>query len=42
MWPTSGQGTLGDDQLQDRLCLELLGVELPSSPLVDQLRVPPT
>ena len=37
-----GQGTLGDDQLQAHLRLELLGSELPGSPLVDQLRVPPT
>ena len=37
-----GQGALGDDQLQARLRLELLGVKLPGSPLVDRLRVPPT
>ena len=42
MWLAGGQGTLGDDQLQARLRLELLGAELPSSPLVDQLRVRPT
>ena len=42
MWLASGQGTLGDDQLQARLCLELLGAELPGSPLMDRLRVPPT
>ena len=41
-WPAGGQGTLGDDQLQARLRLELLGAELPSSPLVDRLQVPPT
>ena len=41
-WPAGGQGTLGDDQLQARLRLELLGAELPGSPLVDRLRVPPT
>ena len=41
-WPAGGQGTLGDDQLQACLCLELLGAELPSSSLMDQLRVPPT
>ena len=37
MWLASGQGTLGDDQLQARLHLELLGAELPSFPLVDRL-----
>ena len=41
-WSASGHGTLGDDQLQARLCLELLSAELPGSPLVDRLRVPPT
>ena len=41
-WPGGGQGTLRDNQLQARLCLELLGAELPGSPLVDRLRVPPT
>ena len=34
-WPAGGQGTLGDDQLQARLRLELLGAELPGSTLVD-------
>ena len=42
MWLAGGQGTLGDDQLQARLRLELLGAELPSSPFVDRFRVPPT
>ena len=37
-----GQGTLGDDQLQAHFCLELLGAELPGSPVVDWIRVPPT
>ena len=41
-WPASGQGTLGDDQLQAHHRLELLGAELPSSPLMDRLQVPPT
>ena len=36
-WPAGGQGTLGDDPLLARLRLELLGAELPSSPLVDRL-----
>ena len=42
MWPAGGQSTLGDDQLQARLHLELLGAELSGSPLVDRLRVPPS
>ena len=36
-WPVGGQGTLGDDQLQAHLHLELLGAELPSSHLVYRL-----
>ena len=36
-WSAGGQGTLRDDQLQAHLRLELLGAEIPSSPLVDRL-----